>query len=162
MRKLLPAVIILLTAFGGLDSACAHHAGNRPEDVGNINEEMVHGINYDEGDEVGGWGMGSPDDAGMPPIDDFGYPGEGEMNQNYTDNGQPPDESIFYPVQRNSYIEMNEWEHTLVYSYQTALKQEVEPLVYGYSPPIENIAFIPEPMTLALLGLGALCIRKKS
>ena len=33
--------------------------------------------------------------------------------------------------------------------------------VSGYSPAIENIQFIPEPMTLALLGIGALALRRK-
>ena len=34
--------------------------------------------------------------------------------------------------------------------------------VDGYSPAIENIVFIPEPMTLVLLGLGAALVRRKS
>ena len=148
MRKLLPALIILFTAFAGLDLAWAHHAGNRPDDVGNINEEMVHGINYDEGDEVGGWGMGSPDDAGMPPIDDFGYPGEGEMNQNYTDNGQPPDESIFYPAQMICSIEMNEWERM----YAEAV--EYDYVEYSYTS-------VPEPASLLLMAVGGLLLIRK-
>ena len=148
MRKLLPAVIILLAAFAGLDSAWAHHAGNRPYDVGNINEEMVHGINYDEGDEVGGWGMGASDDAGMPSIDDFGYPGEGEMNHNYTDNGQPPDESIFYPAPMNCFIEMNEWGHM----YANAA--EYESFEYSYS-------YVPEPASLLFMAVGGLLLIRK-
>lgn len=148
MRKLLTVVIILFTAFAGLDLSWAHHAGNRPDGVGNINEEMVHGINYDEGDEVGGWGIGAPDDAGMPPLDDFGYPGEGAMNQYYTDNGQPPDESIFYPVQMNCYIEMNEWEHRIENASET------DHLEFTYT-------YAPEPVTVLLMAVGGLLLIRK-
>ena len=33
--------------------------------------------------------------------------------------------------------------------------------VAGYSPAIENIQFIPEPMTLALISIGGLLIRRR-
>ena len=148
MRKLLPTAIVFLIMFAGLDSAWAHHAGNRPEDIGNINEEMVHGINYDDDDDIGGIGSGAPDEAGMPPIDDFGYPGEGELNQNYTDNGQPPDESIFYPVQMNCYIEMNEFEHMI------ANAAETDHLEFTYT-------YAPEPVTALLMAVGGLLLIRK-
>ena len=33
--------------------------------------------------------------------------------------------------------------------------------VTGYSPAIDNIQFIPEPVTVLLMGIGGLLIRKK-
>jgi hypothetical protein len=34
--------------------------------------------------------------------------------------------------------------------------------VHGYSPAIQNIQFIPEPVTLSLLGLGILLLRRRA
>ena len=147
MRKFLLTAMVILAVVAGHDLARAHHAGNRPDGVGNINEEMVHGINYDEGDEVGGWGMGAPDEAGMPPLDDFGYPGEGEMNQNYTDNGNM-DESVFYPKQTFCLVVLNEWQHMIVN------EGELDHFEYNYT-------YMPEPLSALLLAIGGACLIRK-